>query len=117
MNAIQNRGYIYEGVEGFIFPSFQRGTIPLFRMWNPSNAVHLYTTDEGERMNARNLGYRDDRLAGFVYPGRVCDAIPLFRMVRGRDRLYTTSATEQNWAKREGYVSDGIAAWVLPTGD
>lgn len=117
-NAINNLGYRDEGIDGFIFPSSERGTVPFFRMLKPSLNVHFYTIDTNEVKSSRqNLGYRDDGIAGFVYPRSMCTAIPLFRMVRGWGYFYTTSATERNYAGRGGWGADGTAAWVLPTNE
>jgi hypothetical protein len=122
-NAVASLGYVFEGTVGRIFPATSSFTVPLFRVANSALSDHFYTTDAAERNNAINtLGYSDEGIAGFVYPASdtssqsVCSAIPLFRLYNPTafDHFYTQSASERdNAISSNGYVSEGIAAFIL----
>jgi hypothetical protein len=42
-------GYINEGIACHVFPTQASGTTPLFRLLNPQNGDHFYTTSAAER--------------------------------------------------------------------
>jgi Calx-beta domain/Repeat of unknown function (DUF5648) len=48
-DSLMNVGLIYEKDEGFIYGSFQPGTVEIFRMYNVNSGTHLYTKNPGER--------------------------------------------------------------------
>ncbi len=64
-------GWVYEGVEGYIYDIQVPGTVPLHRL-NKTNQMtqdhdHFYTASEAERIAKINQGWEYDRIAGYVY--------------------------------------------------
>jgi hypothetical protein len=69
-NAIRNLGYANEGTVGYLYRINAQapGTVPLYRLWNPTITDHFYTTDSAEGDNAvRNLGYTYEGAIGKLY--------------------------------------------------
>jgi hypothetical protein len=58
-----------EGRIGFIATTWVSGTVPLYRLYKPSNHDHLYTTSWDEVLLAYyNLAYSYEGVVGYVYP-------------------------------------------------
>jgi len=72
VQIVLNAGFVYEGVEGYIFTGYQTGLTPLYRLsWcsGYGDCDHLYTTDANEKTQAIQLyGWGYDGLAGWVWP-------------------------------------------------
>jgi Repeat of unknown function (DUF5648) len=115
--AINNLGYTNdEGIEAYIFPTSEPGTIPLYRTYHPTAYDHFYTTSFSQRNGAINdLGYEDEGIAGYVYPDTSCGGTPLYRAYSGAetDHFYTTSPTEWDNSVGTGYAKEGIAGYVF----
>ena len=63
-------GQAIEGTIGFIYNSERCGAIPLYRVYNPGNNDHFYTTSLPERDNAIAMyGYQDQGITGWVWTG------------------------------------------------
>jgi hypothetical protein len=95
-------------------------TAPLFRLANPVQGDHLYTTSVSERDQAvANLGYVSEGAAADVSATAQSGLVPLYRVSRTSgnwDRLYTTSTTQRDQIVASlGYVSEGVAAYVSAT--
>ncbi|SJL11412.1 uncharacterized protein ARMOST_14815 [Armillaria ostoyae] len=70
-NAINNLGFNDEGIAGYIYPSTSQlcGSVPFYRMYQPTTHDHFYTTNAAERDNAiKNGGYQEEHIAGYVLP-------------------------------------------------
>ncbi|KAJ7581111.1 hypothetical protein C8J56DRAFT_959124 [Mycena floridula] len=67
-NSISKLGYTTENSAGKIFTTKELGTIPFYRLWNPTVKDHFYTTSATERDSAASGGYTEEGTAGFVYP-------------------------------------------------
>ena len=54
---------------GFWSPSALCGAIPLYRLYNPNDGNHFFTTSAPERDRARDvLGFTDEGTAAWVWP-------------------------------------------------
>jgi hypothetical protein len=61
LNAVTELGYADEETTGFIFPTQELHTVPLYRLYNTAIVDHFYTTNAAERDNAaQNLGYTNE---------------------------------------------------------
>jgi hypothetical protein len=61
-------GTVNEGLLGQIATTQVAGTVPLYRLYNPSNRDHFYTVDANERQYAMwYYGYTDEGVTGYVY--------------------------------------------------
>jgi hypothetical protein len=58
-------GYKCEGIIGYCFPNYQRGTVKIYRYWSSAKGDHLYTTNYGEYGAGRNT---------YKYEGVLCYA-------------------------------------------
>lgn len=74
----QASGFIREGSIGFMLaydpivelnpPSFWQGRVIVYRMYNPSQRKHFYTTDRSERELLQTRGYNwEGQLGGWIY--------------------------------------------------
>ncbi len=106
-------GYVYEGVQCYIYPRPATGSTPLFRYWNPSITDHFYTTSWNE-LRAGGSGYVLEGIQGYVNANRVAGTIPLYRYwnARAGDHFYTTSWGELG-SGRDGWAYEGIQCYVF----
>ncbi|OAX35547.1 hypothetical protein K503DRAFT_773345 [Rhizopogon vinicolor AM-OR11-026] len=119
--AISDSGYLSETYEKTItvFPNQVSGSIPLYRLYNPTTVDHLYTTSTAQKESAvAQDGYIYEEIAGYVYEsGSVCpDIVPIYHLYSyaGTDNFYTLDEEEAvNAAAHDGYTMVGTAAWVL----
>ena len=117
-----NAGYKCEGVAGFVYPSAQDGTVPLYRYFNGRN--YLYTISPEEiGTNVTGLmgkhGYKCEGVAGYVYPGAQDGTVPLYRYSNGKDFLYTANPQEIGTnvigiVGNAGYKCEGVACHLFP---
>ncbi|OAX35549.1 hypothetical protein K503DRAFT_773349 [Rhizopogon vinicolor AM-OR11-026] len=119
-NAIYDSGYLSEVFQGTIFTTQVSGSIPLYRLYNPTTVDHLYTTSTAQKGSAvAQDGYRYEEIAGYVYESDVCpDTVPLYHLYSyaGTDNFYTIDEEEAvSAAAHAGYTMVGTAAWVIPT--
>lgn len=56
-----------ESVFGFIATKETCGSIALYRLWNPTNFDHVYTTDPAERSSLMGSGWTDEGITGYVW--------------------------------------------------
>ena len=118
--ATSTLGYVAEGITGYIFPTQEIQTVPLYRSYQPSVIDHFYTVDKAESDNSvTKLGYSYEGITGYVFPpsGSSCPgAAPLYRAYQPTiyDHFYTMSAPERdNAVANLGYSNEGIAAYIL----
>ncbi|OJA07521.1 hypothetical protein AZE42_10754 [Rhizopogon vesiculosus] len=117
--ATSDSGYLSEVFQGIIFPTQVSGSIPLYRLYNPTIVDHLYTTSTAQKESAAAQdGYRHEGIAGHVYESDVCDSVPLYHLYSyaGTDNFYTIDEEEAiSAAAHDGYTMVGNAGWVIPT--
>ena len=90
------------------------GTEPVYRLYNPNNGDHVYTTEKAEVNNLESLGWN--------YEGEEWDAprtssSPVYRLYNPNsgEHHYTTSKAERNHLDAVGWNYEGIA-WYSDTG-
>jgi len=113
-------GYSAEGITGYIFPTQEAQTVPLYRSYQPSVFDHFYTVDKAESDNSvTKLGYSYEGITGYVFSpsGSSCiGAAPWYRSYNPTiyDHFYTMLAPERdNAVANLGYSNEGIAAYIL----
>ena len=91
-------------------------TIPIFRMYSPSNKDHFYTTSYNEYSTiAVNFGYTQEGILGYIYSSPLAGTIPIYRMwsPSNKDHFYTTSYNEYSTtAVNYGYKQEGILGYA-----
>jgi len=69
---VRDNGWVFERVEGYIYPTQKPGTVPFYRVsrWYPSTGdlEHFYTTSASTRASYLAQGWTADPLAGYVCP-------------------------------------------------
>jgi hypothetical protein len=111
--------YTEERPVGYIFPTRQPSTLPLYRLYNSAKVDHFYTTSEKERDAAvKRDGYKMEGTAGYIYPRSGCGGVPLYRMFicgDNWDHFYTTNVEEKdNAIAPGGYRDEGIVGYIFP---
>ena len=61
-----NYGWVYEGIQCYVYPSQDAGTIPLYRYWNGDAADHFYTTNWNE-LGSGNYGWVYEGIQCYVF--------------------------------------------------
>ncbi|RXW13428.1 hypothetical protein EST38_g12424 [Candolleomyces aberdarensis] len=116
------KGYLKDGIAGYVFAEPQPNTEALFRLWTPEFGDHFYTSSVFERNHVLKDGqYKDEGVACYLYmgtpEGQSCGQ-PLYRLHSPgyANHFYTGSQREKERMKSsEGYTSDeGITGWILP---
>ena len=97
-----------EGIVGYVFPTPQPGTVPLYRWLDRRVGSHEYTTTPGwpPRPNLVSEG-----VACYVFDHDVAGAVPLYGWHSRRDHLYTAAADGEGVA-RKTYRPAGVAFFV-----
>ncbi|RXW21563.1 hypothetical protein EST38_g4292 [Candolleomyces aberdarensis] len=116
------KGYLRDGIAGYVFAEAQPNAEALFRLWNPEIGDHFYTRNVTERNHVLNTTkYKDGGVACYLYTGTAeaqsCGQ-PLYRLYSpgNTDHFYTGSQQEkERWMKHLNYTQDeGITGWFLP---
>ena len=83
-----------------------------------TNAAEIGTTTPG---STGQYGYVSEGIAGYCFPSAAAGTVPLYRYWKGSvsDHFYTTNAaeigtTKSGQAGNYGYVSEGVACYVIP---
>jgi Repeat of unknown function (DUF5648) len=100
------------------FPTQAKGTVPLYRYFNPQSGDHFFTLNHEEGLNAvRVNGYQDEGVCCYVSPQQVSGTVPIFRLLKGAHHRYVFSASVRDSAiSREGWQSEGDEGYAwLPT--
>lgn len=118
--AIAELHYTYEGIACYILKekgvfSPLADAVPFYRLYNPGNGDHLYTTSEAERTYILTMGYQDEGNEGYIFrpnPGvgtaPPAGTVPFYRLnnpVTG-DHFYTIYYPERTNALTIGYRDD-----------
>jgi Repeat of unknown function (DUF5648)/Purple acid Phosphatase, N-terminal domain len=113
--SLQSGGkYRDEGVTGYLASSQIANSVPLYRLYLPTSADHLYTTNASERDSAARQGYKDEGTVGYIAQTQLPGTVPLYRMVNHTNNFhfYTSSDAEHQSVKQSGYQDEGIAGYV-----
>jgi hypothetical protein len=106
-SAINNFGWIYEGIAFYASPAQRQGTIPTYRL--RQNNQHYYTTDQSEYSTLKNSGnWLDEGIAFYVYPPTTST-----NMSHKVYRLYNSSLGLRYWTddenRKTSYVNMGYS--------
>jgi hypothetical protein len=81
-NAIQN-GFTDETTNstGFgVLPIQFSGSVPLYRLYNPSAGLHYYTIDSAERDSLIGNGYLFEKVEGFIFATQTDSTVEIWRI-------------------------------------
>jgi hypothetical protein len=99
-----------EGIAGYVYPSPQPGTVPLYRWVHSVKGNHFYTTNPYEPADRR--AFRSEGIAGYVLDRPASQAVAFYRWHSRREHFYIASA-ETSWARGSDYRPEGITCYVL----
>jgi subtilisin family serine protease len=108
--SVNAPGYIYNGVQCYVYSSQVAGTVPLYRFHALNPVRYFYTTNWNE--GAGLAGYTYNGPAGYIFPSQASGTMPLYRFhaLNPLRHFYTTnwnegaSATEFAYDGPQGYV-------------
>lgn len=111
--------WIREGFEGYIYPSAQTGTTPLYQYWNPVLGDHFYTINVNELGPSGKDGYSFEKIEGYVYATPATGTVPLYRYYHYEtaDHFYTVNFDELGDGSSDGpthWIFERVECWVSP---
>jgi hypothetical protein len=98
----------------YLYASSQAGLVPFYRCYL-ATGMHFYTTSS----TCEGAPGTNEGILGYIATSQLCGSTPLHRLSKSSngDHFYTTSESEKNTAAASyGYVSEGIAGYVWPSG-
>jgi kumamolisin len=82
-DAIARLGQIGEDVACYVSATQGAGTLPFYRLVQPTSGAHFYTTSESERTTAvDDLGYQLEGTSGYLYSDQSPTTAPLYRLLK-----------------------------------
>ncbi|MFT4303187.1 MAG: hypothetical protein ACMXYG_01360 [Candidatus Woesearchaeota archaeon] len=115
-NAVDNLGFVYEGIAAYIYQTQEKESLPLYRLYHYEIGNHFYTINEREKNNAvDNLGFVYEGIAGYIYQVQEQGTLPFHRLYHYEigNHFYTINEREKNNAVDNlGFVYEGIVGYV-----
>ncbi|MAO55918.1 MAG: hypothetical protein CMM61_09480 [Rhodospirillaceae bacterium] len=114
--GLGKNGYEMQTAQGFIFKTRAPGTQPLYRYRDSKTGDTIYTGDFHEFRYAKGTTAYDGWV-GYAYGKERKDAVALHRYhnkAKGDHLLTAHPARFGGKAGKDGYVPDGVVAWVPP---
>jgi len=113
-----HQGMVFElSGTGFVASTKQ----PVYRLYSPVTAEHLFTSDQNESNTLQTRGWIDEEVAFDWYSGPftlggVSDE-PMYRLYDPtiQQHLWTTDLNEYNTLATRGWNQEGVAGYVFPT--
>jgi hypothetical protein len=128
-----SQGYSLERIECLVQEGPAEGAVALWRFRHGTKSTHFYTINRSEFTEHEKVfrNYVDEGIECYVWPVRYGDLIALWRYFRpgDDDHFYTTwrekrhdpeweaIRTGQKQPVIQGYISEGVACWVIDPGD
>ncbi|MBI4910608.1 MAG: hypothetical protein HY820_43750 [Acidobacteria bacterium] len=107
-----NAGYRFVRIEGYVFPNYQNGAVPLKLYWGRSD--NFTTATPAGEQDALAVGYTLARVEAYLYPNPQLGTVPLnlyYSVARGDNFTLATTTAEtdaQNasyrFVRNEGYL-------------
>jgi YD repeat-containing protein len=110
-----NGGYVVEGPAFNVYTTQAPGTVPLYRLFNPTTRYHFYTASLTDSIIASGGFSVNEGIVGYVYPATgtpPAGATPLYRMIVSGRYFYTASSVERDWVTTHGGTLDSTACYV-----
>lgn len=104
--------------EGYPFAVPISSDIPVYRLKNPNNLDHHYTTDQNEYITLQNMGWIGQGIGMYGANPKDEQAIPLYRLynpnVKNAIHHYTSSMNEREFLISQGWKAEDIGWYVYP---
>ena len=98
-----------------------QGMAPRYRLYNPNNFHHHYTTDANEYNALEAIGWIKEGAGCYLYDGNVTidsvDAVPYYRIYNPNsfEHHWTTDANEYDVLETLGWIQEGADGYVFAT--
>jgi hypothetical protein len=95
--------------------------VPRYRLYNPNDFHHHYTTDENEYHTLGNIGWNQEGISSCLYDEKrtleSVDAVPYLRLYNpnSSEHHWTTDANEYNVLGTVGWIQEGEDGYVFPS--
>lgn len=86
----------------------------VYRLYNPNNSDHLYTTSNEEANNCQNAGWKYEGIS-WIYPN-TGDAVWRLRNPNTTQHILTANETEKNSLVKAGWTNEGLKMRSNPNG-
>lgn len=115
--ALNNEGYVDQGITGYLYETQQEGSVPLYRMWSQSLTDHFYTTSILERNAYAALGYVNQGVEGYIMTFQEIGSTPWYRLWSPLypDHFYTSQLWQKTsaMASFRGYIDEGVEGYIF----
>lgn len=121
-NTLESVGWVQEGESCSIYNNFyvtdSVESVPYYRVYNPNNGEHHYTTAANEYNVLGTIGWVKEGIDGYVYASQVSGSGPLYRLYNPNSGLHhwTMDANERSKLISYGWNDEGIACYVFGSG-
>lgn len=107
------RGWVYEGVAGYVLTSPSPGSVPLYRYYHSGSGDHFYTTNWRE-LGAGGGRWAYEGIAGYVLTTARAGTAPFYRYYNtgNGDHFYTMNWSELG-AGGGGWIYEGVACHLF----
>ena len=114
-NALNGFDWKLQGPAFLAWPNAQEFTVPFYELIKENPDELIFVTSPTGAPPVVD-GFTLQGIIGYVYETQVCGSVPLSVAFQeaATDRYYTTSASEHASLVANGWVDEGIAAFVLP---
>ena len=118
-NVLGSRGWEQEGIAYYVYDSAVTvdsvQATPFFRLYNPNNGKHLWTTDANEYNVLGSMGWTQEGIDGYIFISEVTDSVALYRLYNPFNfkHLWTTDLNERNVLIGRGFQDEGVTGYVF----
>ncbi|HSX31926.1 MAG TPA: hypothetical protein VLF43_01590, partial [Candidatus Saccharimonadales bacterium] len=115
MAATFNNYWMNDGVAFQGFPSYEAGTVPVYRLSRAN--THLYTTTDSEREAAiTQYGFINEGVKFYAKPTQTANSRPVYRLTKNGKYFYTVNVFEKQDMLDRGYTLEGIPFYAYSEG-
>jgi hypothetical protein len=107
----------------YVFRNAEKGTAPVYRLYNEDLKTHLFTIDKNEKdtlANSSQEAWTYEGVAFYVDPEYADGTVPVYRMYSQdlKRHLLTMDANEKDMlSAKPGWIYEGVAYYVYAASD
>jgi hypothetical protein len=112
--AVGNRLEL-QGTAALVFGTQEQGTVGVYLGYNQAQIDHMFLLSPTGIAPSFPGGYQNLGIQFYAYPNQDCGGVPFYVSYKAAvvSHFYTTDIKERDTMVGAGYVSQGIAAYVL----